>query len=65
MIAEPRQAAELVGVSTLTVGLLIRARKDYFIPPLKPILELLSASGYFLSASLIDHALREVAELSK
>jgi predicted nucleic acid-binding protein len=58
-----RNAAESMGVVTLgTMGLLVRARLDALVPPLRPQLEFLRDTGYFLSASLIDQVLSAVGE---
>lgn len=54
---------ESVGVVTLgTMGLLVRARLDALVSPLRPQLEFLRDTGYFLSASLIDRVLSAVGE---
>lgn len=58
-----RHVAESVGVTTLgTMGLLVRAQLDNLAPPLRPQLEFLRGTGYFLSASLIDQVLSAVGE---
>lgn len=58
-----RHVAESVGVVTLgTLGLLVRARLDNLAPPLRPQLEFLGDTGYFLSASLIEQVLSAVGE---
>ena len=58
-----RRAALALGVSTLgTMGLLVRARMDALIPPLRPQLDFLCQSGYFLSVRLVDLVLSEVGE---
>jgi predicted nucleic acid-binding protein len=55
--------AQQVGVQTLgTVGLLVQARKDNFIPALTPLLDALTTSGYFLAPTLIAWAQAEVGE---
>jgi predicted nucleic acid-binding protein len=45
-----------------TVGVLLIARRRELIPALKPLLEELKVSGYYLSAELIQGALRRVGE---
>lgn len=45
-----------------TLGMLMLAKRKGFIPVLKPILELLVASGYFLGNTVISNALRDVGE---
>jgi uncharacterized protein len=58
-----RRAAQVLGVTAMgTMGLLVRARQDALIPPLRPQLDFLCATGYFLSARLIVQVLSEVGE---
>ncbi len=58
-----RRTAQVLGVSTLgTLGLLVRARHDALIPVLRPQLQFLCDTGYFLSARLVDQVLSEVGE---
>lgn len=45
-----------------TLGILIAARKRNLVPVLRPLLERLSESGYFVSGELVAAALRSVAE---
>lgn len=57
-----RIAAEL-GLPVLgTLGLLIRARESGLLPALKPLIESLQGSGYFLSPSLVERVLADLGE---
>jgi predicted nucleic acid-binding protein len=40
-----------------TPGLLFRAREDDFVPALRPLIEKLRVSGYYLSADLVGELL--------
>jgi predicted nucleic acid-binding protein len=40
-----------------TLGLLLRAREDDFVPALRPLIEKLRVSGYYLSADLVGEIL--------
>ncbi len=45
-----------------TLGMLMLAKRKGFIPALKPVLELLVVSGYFLGETVIANALHDVGE---
>jgi len=58
-----RRAARALGIVTMgTMGLLVRARHDALIPSLRPQLDFLCGTGYFLSPQLISQVLSEVGE---
>ncbi len=58
-----RAVAATLNLRTIgTVGVLLIARRRELIPALKPLLEELKASGYYLSADLVQEALRRVGE---
>ena len=58
-----RSMAKNLGIATIgTVGVLVLAKQKRLIPALKPLLEQLTQSGYFLGDSLINNALLLVGE---
>lgn len=58
-----RQVASALGLHVVgTLGLLLRAREEGMLPSLRPSLESLRASGYFLSTALIEKLLAGFGE---
>jgi predicted nucleic acid-binding protein len=58
-----RRTAEALGLSVVgTVGILIHARQAGLLLALRPSLEALRATGFFMSDDLIDLALRKAGE---
>lgn len=58
-----RRVAGALGLQVVgTLGLLLRAREEGVIPSLRANLEKLQASGYFLSAALVDGVLAALGE---
>lgn len=58
-----RRMAKNLGIATIgTVGVLVLAKQKRFIPALKPLLEQLTQTGYFLGDTLINKALLLVWE---
>lgn len=58
-----RRIAENAGVPVIgTVGVLVLAKRKGLVPLVKPQLEILSASGYFLSGEIIAAALLAAGE---
>jgi predicted nucleic acid-binding protein len=58
-----RRVAEALGVPVIgTLGLLLRGREEGVLPSLRASVEALQASGYFLSADLVDRVLAEFGE---
>lgn len=60
---EGRRCAETLGVRLRgTLGLVLRAKRLQVIPEARPVLEILRATGMYLSTQLIEMALAEVGE---
>lgn len=58
-----RRMATNIGIPVIgTVGVLVLAKRKGFLPLLKPLLEELAASGYFLGEGIIAAALVAVGE---
>ncbi len=58
-----RRVATALGLHVVgTVGLLLRAREEGTLSPLRPVLERLQESGYFLSNALIEKLLAGLGE---
>lgn len=58
-----RSVASAIGLRVIgTVGVLVIARKLGYVPVLKPLLQILASSGYYLSAGLLESALRNAGE---
>lgn len=58
-----RSVAQKLGVAVIgTVGVLVLAKRRSLLPRLRPLLESLIASGYFLTPDLVSEALRLVGE---
>ena len=45
-----------------TLGLLLHAREDGFIPALRPLIERLQATGYYMSNDLVAGVLASLGE---
>lgn len=45
-----------------TLGLLLHAREDGFIPALRPLIERLRATGYYMSNDLVAGVLASLGE---
>lgn len=59
-----RSAARELALPVLgTLGLLVRGRESGVLPAVKPLIEKLQASGYFLSAPLVARVLSQVDEV--
>ena len=60
-----RASAQAAGLQVIgTLGLLARARQQGWIGPLRPVLDALAASGYFLAPLLVEQVLQAVGEHS-
>ena len=58
-----RACAADLGLSVLgTLGLLIRAREQGLVERVRPLIDALLASGYFLARPLVDRALASTGE---
>lgn len=58
-----RRAAAEAGLLVVgTIGLLVRARQLDLIGPVRPVVDALRASGYYLAASVTEPALARVGE---
>ena len=58
-----RQVAIELGRPVIgTLGLLLRAREDGFIPALRPLIERLQATGYYMSNDLVAGVLASLGE---
>jgi predicted nucleic acid-binding protein len=58
-----RRVADSLGVPVIGVlGVLVLARRLGAIPEIRPLIQALVESGYFLASTLIDEALRRVGE---
>lgn len=58
-----RTVAAAAGLSVIgTLGLLMRARELQMIGPVRPLIDALLASGYYLSRPLVERALGELGE---
>lgn len=58
-----RACASDLGLPILgTLGLLVRARQQGLVGPVRPFVDALQASGYFLATALVDRALASVGE---
>ena len=57
-----RYAHRLGLTSTGTVGVLLRAKREGLIKSLKPLVETLRASGFYLADALVEEALRLAGE---
>ncbi|MFM9968621.1 MAG: DUF3368 domain-containing protein [Burkholderiales bacterium] len=66
LLIDDRRARRVAMESKLpvigTLGLLIRAREEGFLPKLRPLIERLQATGYFLRNDLVIQALSAVGE---
>ena len=61
-----RSAAQHAGLAVIgTTGLLLLAKKLNLVSEVRPLLQALRNSGYFLSARLIEAALRQAQELDE
>jgi predicted nucleic acid-binding protein len=61
--AQARRVAERFGVERIgTLGILRRAKKAGLIEALKPLIDLLQASGIYPRQTLVDTVLRDVGE---
>jgi predicted nucleic acid-binding protein len=58
-----RQVAVELGRPVIgTLGLLLRAREEGFVPALRPLTDHLQASGYYLPADLVEEILSSLRE---
>jgi len=58
-----RRTAKNIGIPVIgTVGVLVLAKRKGLVPLVKPLLENLAASGYFLSKGIVAAALEESGE---
>ena len=61
---DARKIAEKLGLKVMgTAGILLLAKKKGIIEEIKPILEEMRTSGFYLSDSIIKIVLREAGEL--